>query len=778
MSRRFIVPILVLALSGILAGCSSPQRQFARAAKLQASGHTAKALGLYRQVLQKTPPADFKLRSQTYLHIGECLWRQEQPADAFEAFQRAAETDPSNAVAHLRLGEIFLAAGALESAAEQAQHVLDSVEGNVEALALLGAASAGVGNKELAESAFKRVLEAEPARINIAVALADLYNGQERIEEARKVLQAAAGVQPGSSVPLLALGRLEEQEGNLQPAEEAYRRAVAAEDSPETNLRLAQFLERASRISEAEEVLRRVDTMRPGLPTALPDFNFIANRADAALDSYLASILDVPDEKPSGRLRLFEGKRLSDGISNRALLAARIVEADLHSAHVAETSAGNKNPAAARARAHLEQYRAEFDPATVAILEAEIALAEDDLPAAALRAGEAVAGAPQSPAAHYVLGVTKYRAGDAVAASAEWQAALQADSSFVPARLALTEISLKTRDLTAAEDYIVQAVREEPANFRGLLLFARVLAAQGRLTSAALVARRAQAVDGKAAEPHLILGEIALKQRNAAKALMEFEQAMQLQPHSQAAIEGLTRVYRAGAIKKPMLRKMERIAESEPRSATLMEITGRLYAERGWYRDAQRSLARALEIDPQRATAAKALAQTLAATGQLAAAADSAARVGGNSAALLAGFRAEQRQDVAAAIQSYEAAVRQGEPSGVAANNLAWLLARQGTTLDKALSFAEMARSMDPQNPAVLDTLGVVHLARREYSAAIEALKSAALLAGKKSGDTAHQQLLGEIRRHLAEAYLRSGQPDAAALVARNADIALLERRE
>jgi cellulose synthase operon protein C len=302
-----------------------------------------------------------------------------------------------------------------------------------------------------------------------------------------------------------------------------------------------------------------------------------------------------------------------------------------------------------------------------------------------------------------------------------------------------------------------------------------VLEGQGRLSAAAVVARRAMAVDAKSAEPHLILGELALKEHRYAVALVEFQQAVLLQPHSQAAIDGLTRVYRAGTVTKPMLRKMETVAQAEPRSATLMEIAGRLYAEHGWYQDAQRCLSVALELDPQRATAANALAKTFAAKGQFSAAAESAARVGGNSAALLAGFRAEQQQDVSAAIRNYEAAVRRGERSGVAANNLAWLLAKQGTKLDKALSLAETARSMAPENPAVLDTLGVVRLARREYSAAIAALKDAALLAGKKAGNAGHQQLLSEIRQHLAEAYLRSGQPDAAE-VARNADIAVIDR--
>ena len=101
----------------------------------------------------------------------------------------------------------------------------------------------------------------------------------------------------------------------------------------------------------------------------------------------------------------------------------------------------------------------------------------------------------------------------------------------------------------------------------------------------------------------------------------------------------------------------------------------------------------------------------------MAAAADSAIRVREFSA-LLAGVKAERKHDLAAAVRNYEAAVHGGDSSGVSANNLAWIYARQGRELERALALARHARELAPEDPAVLDTLGVVHLARREYSSA------------------------------------------------------------
>ncbi len=749
-NRALLLSFFVL-LTGFSLACSTsaPLKEFARGQQLEKQGKTSAALAEYQRVLPRLRPEETRFRSETYYRIGECLFGLDEAAEAYSAFQKATDADKSNFMAQLRLGELQLAAGSLDKAAEQARLVLASGTAATEALALLGAAAAASGDSQAAQQAFSRVLDADPSRVTVALALADIYNRADRPDDARAVLKKAAAAQPNISSPWLALGRLEEQEGKAGAAEQAYRKAVAAEDSPETNLRLAQFLERASRIPEAEQVLRRVDAQRPAMPTALPDFEVISGRAPNALDQYLSALQSAqakPASRPSSRPN-----------ADRAALVARLIEADLQTATLK-----NDKAALDRARAHLEQYRHELDSATIGILNAELALTTGNVPLAGIYAAGAVALAPESAPAQYVLGRAKDRAGDSNAARLAWLAALETDPHFVPARLALASQALEQKDAGNAETFIIPAVQDEPANLRALDLFARTLLAQRRYSSAALIAQRALAVDNTAAAPHLVLGEAALQQQLLGEALVHFEQAVLLDPHSHDAMEGLTRVYRYGSITRPMLQRMEKAAISDPPSATLMEITGRLYFERGWYADAERCLQQAVRLDPQRSTAVRALARTFAATGRYEAAAGSAARLGGYPAALLQAFQAEERNDLGRAIQNYEAALRHGESTGTAANNLAWLYAQRGTNLERALRLAETARALSPSNPAVLDTLGFVRLRRREYSQAIEVLESASrVVASQQAAERA--QLLNAIKHHLAEAYLRAGQPEQAA---------------
>jgi tetratricopeptide (TPR) repeat protein len=130
----------------------------------------------------------------------------------------------------------------------------------------------------------------------------------------------------------------------------------------------------------------------------------------------------------------------------------------------------------------------------------------------------------------------------------------------------------------------------------------------------------------------------------------------------------------------------------------------------------------------------------------------------------LAGVKAQEQNDVHGAIENYERAVQGGENTGVAANNLAWLYAEQGINLPRALELAQTAQSLSPHDPAVLDTVGVVHLRMHSYSEAIKVLESARQMAVKTAAET---QLVAQIRHHLAEAYLRAGNTVAATAIQR-----------
>ena len=747
--KAMLLPFLCLALLILtLAGCTDHVAMFNKAKEQQDSGKCLPALHEYARLLESVPADEPEVASLIQQHMGECLWALNRPREAYMALEESLRNNRNNREAHIRLAELLLAGGDSAEAVEHANLVLRDQPGDVEALSVIATALINSGHDAQAQAILSHILEIDAGQVNSATTLAEIYIRENRPEMARKVLRMAAMARPHDPKPWLALARLEEITGHGQAAEQFYRRAVSIEDAAETETRLAEFLARQSQIKSAEDILRGLGRRDRSAAMALPDFDLAAGRSAPAVALYARML---------GEQVPIAGHELR-GPATQSSVAARLIEAELQLACQQKRADDSAYKATlARANADLIRLRSKVDPGTASALEAEIALAGDDLTSAEQHADVAIRQAPDSPAAHYVLGVVRKRAGLANAAQQEWRTALQLAPDFTPARLALAADSLEGGDPAKVAELTSAVVREQPAQFQALCIYARALLALGRPDEAALIARRALAADASSAAPHEILGMIAVRQRNLGKALIEYEQALMLEPHSQSAVQGLTEVYRKGTIRRAMLSKIEKTATAPPKSATLMEIAGRLYADHGWLNDARRCLRLALLWDPQRKSAAAMLAQLYLSTGDRVAAEQQL--TGGGASGLP---RSETATMTEALEADYERELQRGDQSGAAANNLAWTYAQQGRNLDRALNLAQRAHSLAPQDPAVLDTLGVVYLKRREYTKAVQTLKKALDLAAKVP--VAEETML-QFRQHLGEAYLRSGQaPSAAAL--------------
>lgn len=749
--RATVLLILVVALVAAAVSFTRSSRSLEKAAQLQKQGKPDQALAIYQDQLARTKHASAKSRSQLQLKVADCLSQLGRIPEAYSSYLRALETDPQNTEAHYRLGEIYLLAGEFERASDEANFLIRNGGNSADAFALIGAAAEATGKEDVARDAFENVLRQDPGRVKIALDLAELYNRAGNSTRSREILRGIANAKPNSSLPWLTLGRLEEQEGNIKAAEDAYRRAVSIENTPETNLRLAQYYERSARVLDAKSVLNRVDSMRPEQPTAAADFLLASGDSGQANNKYLSALQGAP--KASKKTEL-----------TRRELIARLIESDI--AKSDNVSPEEHSAAIAAARQHLAVYGPELPEAERSLLEAELALGSDDLVQAAISATKALQAAPQSATAHYISAIVRYRSSDSAGARSEWQQAVDIDPTFIPARIALADDSLREQDFSGAEEMILPVVRQEPSNIDALVIFARALIASKSYDSAQNIAMRIQALAPRSPYSHILRGEAALNLRNYASALIEFQQAVLLDTHSQEAIDGLSRVYALAKMNPAMLLKMEQMGLASPSSATLLEIVGRNFINIHRYADAERCLKESLAIDPSRHTAAEWLARIQAERGDLTSASKSVAKVQEFSP-MLAGVQAEQQNDLNSAIAHYDRAVRSGDPTGVAANNLAWILAQQNRELDRALGLANKARELQPDNPAVLDTVGLVHLARREYTEAIGVLEHAQKIASLNGYSDA--TVLAEVNHHLAAAYLRTGQSKRAALVSGDA---------
>ena len=166
--------LLCLSLLALIAGCSARKQDLLQVEKLQRDGQTEAALSGYLRIYAQVPQKQRAAASLIELRIAECLWKLGRNREAYTTLQRAVEEYPANTTAHLRLAELLLSGGAPEEAKEHAAIVLWREPQNIEALSIQGSASASSGDLAGASEIFRRILAMDPARVSIALALAEV----------------------------------------------------------------------------------------------------------------------------------------------------------------------------------------------------------------------------------------------------------------------------------------------------------------------------------------------------------------------------------------------------------------------------------------------------------------------------------------------------------------------------------------------------------------------------------------------------------------------------
>ena len=153
MRDRVIVYLLFVFFVASV-GCNRTNHSLDTAARLEEHGEHAKALAIYQEQFSKANSTDRKLQSQLLTRIGGCLTSLSRIPEAYGAYLQALEIDPENKQAHYRLGEIYLLAGEMERANEEASYLLKNADNSADAFAILGSAAEASGKEAEAREAF------------------------------------------------------------------------------------------------------------------------------------------------------------------------------------------------------------------------------------------------------------------------------------------------------------------------------------------------------------------------------------------------------------------------------------------------------------------------------------------------------------------------------------------------------------------------------------------------------------------------------------------------
>ena len=324
----------------------------------------------------------------------------------------------------------------------------------------------------------------------------------------------------------------------------------------------------------------------------------------------------------------------------------------------------------------------------------------------------------------------------------------------VEARIALAAYYASRKDLDIALDVAEEAVKAIPGNVRLLSALAELYQRAGKPEVAAM--RQAEAVAAAPASPELLVRLADFQSTGGAKdaAAASLHKALGLRPGYEPAIVRVVAMELEAARPEAALAAARDLQRSSPLAPIGYSLESKVLIQNDQWPEAMRVLKSGIErtqsaqlvIDVHR-TLTKAGRQQEAA-GALA---DWLQRHPKDFAvrSYLADSALENK-DYSRALRLYKEIVRDFPRSFRTLNNLAWTARVLGDA--RALDYAQQAGRLAPDDPAVLDTLGLLLVERGDLARGIEILRRATALAPD----------FPDARRNLARALAQSGDRSGA----------------
>jgi len=532
----------------------------------------------------------------------------------------------------------------------------------------------------------KEAVAKDPKSKDAAMALARLYRLLRRNPEAEAQLQRAVQIDPKDGAPLIEIGAIQMASGRKDLAEQTYRKAAALPGSDYRTTH-AQFLLTQNRTDEA--VVELKDLMSK-------------DSKDRQTRNLLVGVYVATNRLPEAT------KILSDVLAKNS----RDVDALF---------------ARARIRLMAGQY-AEAQRDLINVLNYRADMAQ----------------------AHHLLAKVYQAQGSMGAYRQELEEAIRRNPQYLNARLEMASVLINSNASQAALDLMDQTPAAQKNNIYVLVQRNGALMGLGRWDDAA---KGVEAGLKISRSPDLLIQEALLKmqRKDPAGARKSAEEALTLAPDNVRALTILVGTYRAQGQAEAGLLSLQERAARYPKSAPIQQYLGAVFLASGKKAEARAAFETAKADNPKSADADLSLAQLdlldkKPEDARKRLSAVLAKNDASNPAHLMMGAIEWQTGNPAAAIAQYRKVLATDSRNLVALNGLSYLLADQANQPDEALKYAQQAKELAPNDPAVDDTLGWVYFRKGIYSVAAEHL-----------GVAVAKEPNALRKYHLAMAYFKSG---------------------
>jgi putative PEP-CTERM system TPR-repeat lipoprotein len=652
---------------------------------------------------------------------------------AFE--QAAAQIDAARKLAPADLSPVFLTGllefdkGEFQKARDSAAQVLKYVPANGPALVLAGASDLRLKQFASAEAHVRRAVAQSPGDIGARRLLVEVYlqNGQptRALEVLQPLLASTAIKDP--RVAMLA-GETLLVNGDTKQANQYFSSAAGSDDfKTAAQTRLGQL---ALARGEVDEGVKRLE--------AVAERDAGSVQADLAL---IAAHLQRNEfDKAMAAARALEKKQPNNPLSQMMLGTVSLQRKD-----------------AAAARKYFEkalQLQPTYMPAVSGLANLDL---QENKPAEARSRFEAViAKEPQNEQAHLGLAEVQARTGSKPAdVAATLQRAVAANPQAVNPRLALVNHYLSERNIKEALRVAREANAAIPNEPRVLRALAATQEADGNVNEAIETLNKMAGLQPQSPQALLQLAALHTRKQEHDLAVAALRRAQRVAPEDRdVRLNLMAALARSGRF-DDALKEAKAIQSKEPKFSGGYAAEGELYVAQKKWPEAERATREALKIDPRDGGLAAQLHFVLLHSGR-AADADAFARkwLADNAKdarlRLYLANRALAAKNTKTAFGLLQEVVALEPNNAIALNNLAFAAGELGDA--RAVGYAERAVKISPNNPAMLDTLGVLLVNKGDVTKGFEYLDRARALAPNSPA----------LRLSYAKALTKAGRKDEA----------------
>jgi tetratricopeptide (TPR) repeat protein len=277
---------------------ADPQNAWARcdaAAIQQELARPAEAEAIYRSVLEADPKHVGALSGLGHL----AKERGEKPA-ALTHFETAVAADPGNPWVRCDVAHMLRELGRHDDAEAMFKSVIETHPEHGSALTGLGHLARQRRDRAGALGYFEAAAKADPRNPWVRCDLANILRELSRFGEAETMLKAVLEDHKEHVGALTGLGHIARQRGELDAALGYFEMAAKAEPkNPDLRCELATVLREASRLDEAERVLKAVIETHPQHAAALTGLGHLARQREdrgATLRWFEAAMAAEPED--------------------------------------------------------------------------------------------------------------------------------------------------------------------------------------------------------------------------------------------------------------------------------------------------------------------------------------------------------------------------------------------------------------------------------------------------------------------------------------------------